>query len=389
MNIFPNRKDLRMSLWIKIAILCLMAGTAMVHGAQAGQGDAAMKQPNEFKVGKGTNISHWLSQCFETMPPRRGFFSELDVIFIRSLGMDHFRLPVDEKELWTEDLEKIPEAWDYLKNALSWARKHELRVIVDLHVVRSHHFNAANEGGTNTLWDDPEAQDSFLNLWRQLSAELAYTDVDWVAYEIMNEAVADDPEDWNRLIARAHALIREREPMRTLVIGSNRWQIPSTFPDLKIPEGDPNILLSFHFYAPLLFTHYRATWVDFYPYDGPVSYPGRIVEDAALEKNDYTPAFKDKIRALNGVYDIDALEKEMQPAIEYAKQKGLPLYCGEWGCFHAVERNQRLQWYKDISTILKRNGIAHATWDYKGEFGIVDTWTLGVDWNLVGAILSE
>lgn len=114
-----------------------------------------MYQTNGFKISKGTNISHWLSQCLDTMPPRRSFFSELDVIFIRSLGMDHFRLPLDEKELWTEELEKIPETWDCLKNALPWARKHELRVIVDLHVVRWHYFNAVNEGGTNSLWMIP------------------------------------------------------------------------------------------------------------------------------------------------------------------------------------------------------------------------------------------
>ncbi len=241
--------------------------------------------------------------------------------------------------------------------------------------------------------DDPKAQERFLDLWRQLSAELAQTDVDWVAYEILNEAIAEDPEYWKRLIAKTHAVTREREPCRTIVIGTNWWQIPSTFPSLKIPEDTPNILLSFHFYAPLLFTHYRAPWVATYPFDGPVNYPGMVIEDEDLEKSNCTPAIKEKIRSLNGLCDINVLEKEMQPAIEYAKKKGLPLYCGEWGCFHTVQRDQRLQWYKDVSTILNRNGIANATCDYKGEFGMVDTRTLvliGIWWmhSLLGSKMT-
>jgi endoglucanase len=81
-----------------------------------------------------------------------------------------------------------------------------------------------------------------------------------VAYELMNEPVADDPSDWNRLVARAVRAVREREPQRTLVIGSNRWQSADTFDRLRLPEGDRNVLLSFHFYTPMPLTHYGAGW---------------------------------------------------------------------------------------------------------------------------------
>src|SRR5947207_1138237 len=82
------------------------------------------------------------------------------------------------------------------------------------------------------------------SLWRQLSGRLHDQPVDFVAYEIMNEPVAENPEDWNKLVAAAHATIRRLEPNRVLIIGSNLWQLPHTMPLLKIPAGDRNIILS-------------------------------------------------------------------------------------------------------------------------------------------------
>ena len=55
--------------------------------------------------------------------------------------------------------------------AYGWARAQGLRVIVDLHTVRTHHFNAVNEGGHNTLFTDPKAQGK-VELLRPIAAEL-------------------------------------------------------------------------------------------------------------------------------------------------------------------------------------------------------------------------
>jgi endoglucanase len=54
-----------------------------------------------------------------------------------------------------------------------------------------------------------------------LSQALIKYPVEDVAYELMNEPVADDPEDWNKLVEKAVAIIRKTEPKRKIVIGSN------------------------------------------------------------------------------------------------------------------------------------------------------------------------
>ena len=46
--------------------------------------------------------------------------------------------------------------------------------------------------------------------------------------------VAEEHEQWNQLVAKVHKALREREPQRTLVIGSNMWQGYETMKYLKV-----------------------------------------------------------------------------------------------------------------------------------------------------------
>jgi endoglucanase len=162
--------------------------------------------------------------------------------------------------------------------------------------------------------------------------------------------------------------LREREPQRMIVIGSNRFQGAETFPDLKIPENDTNIILSFHFYTPFALTHYKASWTNIKSYSGPVKYPGQVVDSADLA------GYPDSLRVImnwaSGFYTADTLEKRMQLPLEYTKKYNLPLYCGEYGCLVTAPRESRLAWYSDMIAIFDKNHIASANWDYKAEFGI-------------------
>ncbi len=323
--------------------------------------------PNGFVVHRGTNISHWLSQSRRRGEERRQFFTEEDVTLIDRLGYDHVRLPVDEEQLWDESGRPEEEAFALLDAALDWCAARGLPVIVDLHILRSHHFNEAEK----PLWTDPKERERFVEIWRQLSDRLKGRPNDQVAYELMNEAVADDPEDWNRLLARAFDAVREREPERTIVIGSNKWQQVETFDQLRIPEGDPNILLSFHFYTPMALTHYGASWTKVGEYEGPVRYPGEVVTEADLAglPDDLVSAIRDG----RGLYfDRTVLEEKLAKPLALARETGLPLYCGEWGALPSTPRADRLRWYRDFRSVLEKNGIGWAHWDYKGGFGVVD-----------------
>ncbi len=345
-------------------------------------------ESDQFVIHRGINISMWLSQVYDEEPLRIRLFNELDAIFLKSVGFDHIRLPLDEERLWNEDGTRNSKTWKEMHQAIRWCDRHGLRVIADLHIVRSHHFNAEFDGGKNTLFTDPEAQVHFLDLWKQLAQELHIYPNRLLAYEILNEAEAPSPEDWNRLVNNTLAQIRESEPERTIVMGSNNWQIPETFPVLEVPENDPNLILSFHLYSPLSVTHYRASWVPMGPYDGEINYPGVPVDEAVFTQ-DYSAEVLKNLRKHNKHHDAKTQGARMQVALDVAQKHGLQLYCGEFGCFPAVPREVRLRWYRDAVGEMDAKGIAYAAWDYKGGFPIVDRDTHSVDWDVTDILTGK
>jgi len=316
---------------------------------------------NSFEIKNGVNISHWLSQSEQRGERRKAYFTRDDVQFIAGLGYDHIRIPIDEVQMFTESGQKEPEAFTLLHNALGWCQEFNLRAVVDLHILRTHHFNE----GEKPLFTDPKAQEQFYECWRKLSGELKKYSVDKVAYEPMNEPVADDPETWNVILNRCVEVIRALEPRRTILMGSNRWQSFSTVKDLRIPENDPNILISFHYYEPFLLTHYKASWTNTRDLAVPVHYPGQLIAPEDLD------AAGNHARAGRRNWNIGEIEKDFLQVLEVAKKYKLPVYCGEYGCISGAPKEDRIRWYKDMCTLFDRHGIGRSNWDYKGGFGIV------------------
>ncbi len=325
-----------------------------------------------FTIYRGTNISHWLSQSDRRGAERRAFFTQQDVELIARLGggrFDHIRLPVDEEQLWDENGDPDPEAFGLLEAALDWCEAAGLRVVVDLHLLRSHHFL---DRETPPLFTDPDALAHFIDLWEQLSDRLEERPTDQVAYELLNEPVARDPDDWNRVAHAVYHVLRAREPARVIVLGSNWFNQVQTFAQLDVPEDD-DLILTFHYYKPMFITHYTAPWWEGGgSYHGPIHYPGRPIADEDLARMD--PALRELIEreGLNRPFSRQTIVEDLAQPLAVREETGLPLYCGEFGCYSRTPTELRLAWYRDILSVFEELDIAWANWDYKGDFGIVD-----------------
>lgn len=320
----------------------------------------------DFSLRTGVNVSHWLSQSEKIGEERRNYITKADFDTIAKVGFDHVRIPIDEIQFCDSLGNKQTEAFELLQNAINWAIDAHLRVIVDLHIIRSHYFNAKD----NTLWTNPAEQGKLVDLWKQLSAELIKYPNEKVAYEILNEAVAEDSNDWNKVINLILIEVRKIEPYRKIVIGSNTYQIAATMPDLQIPENDPNLILSFHFYDPMPVTHYGAPWTSLAEYKGEIDYPGWAIDTSNYEG--MSEQLLDNVKRFNGYYDKEKLRQIMKPAIETARLRDLPLVCGEFGVYPKyIDNSIRFAWYKDICNIFNEYNIAYTHWCYKGDFPIV------------------
>lgn len=349
---------------MRVTLLVLLFSTVLFFG-QCSQKEASKKN-ERFEVKKGTNIAHWLSQSIRRGEARKQFFTKADVEKIASMGFDHIRLPIDEEQMWDEDGKRHNDAFQLMENCIEWCVENNLKVVVDLHILRSHYFNAE----VKPLWTEKAEQEKFFDLWRDLSKSLKRFPNSVLAYELMNEAVADDHESWNTLLASAFEAIRELEKERTIVIGSNRFQSVETFDVLKVPENDKNILLSFHFYKPFLLTHYAAPWTFLKQYKGAAHYPGVILTQEEFDKlpEDIKPEVK---KWVDVKFNKEVLLEMWQKPIQKAKELGLPLYCGEFGIISNAPDKQTLLWYEDMMQLFQETEIGFANWNYKSDdFGL-------------------
>ncbi|MDO5570092.1 MAG: cellulase family glycosylhydrolase [Bacteroidales bacterium] len=340
---------------------------------------------SEFSLGAGVNLSHWLSQNFTGFegPKRYEAMTSADFKAISNNGFDHVRIPIDEQEMWTEDGKPIDYTFGLLDDAIKWSLKNNLKVVVDLHIIRSHHFD---EQKSNTLWTDENSQIRFISMWKDLSSHLKKYSTTKVAYEFMNEPVAPDPEDWNKLIDKVIKEIRPLEPQRKFIIGANMWQSVDQFKNLKVPANDKNLILSFHFYEPFMLTHYKASWNKAMQVDKTVHYPGKIfVEEVSDDETNQTVKdWRDKS------FDKESLFKRVNLALQRAKELDLPLYCGEFGCiFPQVDKDSRNHWFYDVCSIFRENNIGYTVWDYKGGFKLFNPDRTPQDEELVDIVVNS
>ena len=320
-----------------------------------------------FEIRRGTNVGGWLSQSKRRGQERRKFFTEADVRRLAGLGFDHIRLPVDEEQLWDESGRREPEAWELLEGCLDWCEGAGMRVVVDLHILRTHYFNAPER----PLFTQAGEPKRFAGLWRDLSAGLRGRSRDRVAYELMNEPVADDARDWNRVYRFPYEAIREAEPDRTIVLGSNEWSQAKTFDGLEVPEGDAHLILTFHYYNSMIITHYRAQWIrECREYTGPIHYPGTPISPEDFGRLD--GELQGLLAKWNYPHDASVMKAEMAAPLAVRERTGLPLYCGEFGVTGATPDALRAAWCGDVRRVCEKLGIAWSVWTYKGGFGLYD-----------------
>lgn len=313
-----------------------------------------------FAINKGVNISGWLSQTTLTGTQRAGYFTQQEVNNLAQWGFDHIRLPVAEDQMFVSRTgEKDASTFKLMHNAVEWCRDAGMKVIIDFHTL--HSGTAAN------IWTDEDTQAKFIAEWMDIADEMAKYPDDLVAFELMNEPEAPLADTWNRLAAKVIAAIREKQPGRKLIVGSNNWENVNSFKYLTVPADDPNIILSFHFYIPHPLTHYGAEWTYMNGIDTQLKYPGELISDEDFEA--LTPEQQNSLKGYRGYYDRAKLKELIRQAVTRAGELGgLQLYCGEFGCYK-TDRESKLNWLSDVVSVLNGFGIPYSHWEYKQGFG--------------------
>lgn len=311
---------------------------------------------------KGINLTNW----FQVSSPTAIQFTKYekkDFEQIKSLGCDVIRLPINLHAMTSGAPNYTPDPLflSFLDQAIDWAEELEIHLIID-----NHTFDPA----TNT---DPNIGEVLTKVWPQMTTHFKDRG-SYVHFEILNEphGIADDT--WNAIQLETVAAIRAIDSERSLIIGPASW---NSFQNLAaMPAYDyENLIYTFHFYEPFVLTHQGASWVDPsmeslsgvpFPYDAsrmpttPSQLNGTWVGDALTNYSNQG--------------NVDWVKSQIQIAVDFAVQRDVALFCGEFGVYIPNSTNQdRVPWYQLVREEFEAAGMAWTMWDYHGGFGLFNS----------------
>ncbi|MFY9646431.1 MAG: cellulase family glycosylhydrolase [Terriglobales bacterium] len=354
----------------------LIPAAAAAQAGQPGGSGSVYAAPLAFRraeqLKRGINASEWFAQVYD----KRGYTPEHfqswttadDIALIKSMGFDHVRLSVNPQPMFdAREPNSLPtEYLVSLDAAVKMILDHGLAVVIDLH---------PESDFKSRLAKDDDFVERFADFWRALAAHYSAfsLDRDRVFLEILNEPEFTDPYRWLGVQMKLAAAIREGAPGLTIIAAGARW---SDDDDLVFQEPlhDPNIIYNFHFYEPHIFTHQGATWSAYYwHWLRGLRYPSS--PESAEHVSALVPDEVDRLQVIRYGYEHwDALriEAEVKQASEWARRRGVPLVCNEFGVYREyADPTDRAAWLHDVRTALEHNGIGWTMWDYSGSFGVV------------------
>jgi len=348
--------------FIKTGIMAAATSTAMTRAETVSPHGREPAPANPLPRWRGFNLMAFFSNFSTSEQYRNMTVSADDLKWIRDWGFDYIRLPFsywmfvegDWKKtgkMNPDHIRQIDEkAMSRLDKAVEMCVKHGLHVTVNMHRAPGYCINGWDLEPFN-LFKDRDAEDAFAFFWDMLARRYRGFSSREVSFNLVNEApnLGDkmDKDDYRRVMLRARDAIHAVSPDRTIIIDGT-----GVGRDVVYNMIGENVAQAFHAYDPFRLTHYRAHWannsdtwpVPEYPYPDP---DGTLV-------------------------DRRNLAIQMAPWAELARQ-GIGVHCGECGCYKYTPHDVFLRWFEDVLSLLKENSIGWALWNFRGDFGILDS----------------
>ena len=169
-----------------------------------------------------------------------------------------------------------------------------------------------------------------------------------VMFEILNEPNrAITPELWNTLWRECLAIIRTSNPTRNVIIGPASWYSLDHLSELDLPADDPHIIVTFHYYTPMTFTHQGAAWA--------------------------RPEYG-KLSGITWGSDADyaVLNKDFDTVEAWSDAHRRPIFLGEFGNIESAPMDSRVRWDAAVARAAEARGFSWAYWQFDSGFSVYD-----------------
>lgn len=310
---------------------------------------------------RGVNLTNW----FQANSPRGiqfNKFTKKDLENIKSLDCDVIRLPINLHSMTSgePDYTIDPLLWYFLDQVLDWAEELNINIIID-----NHSFDPS--GDTST-----DVGEILKPVWRQI-AERYKNRSRLIYYEILNEPHGISSSLWNAIQGEVINEIRQIDTVHTIVVTGTDYSGVDGLKEVEI-YADTNLIYTFHFYEPFLFTHQGASWVtpsmeDIsgipFPYD-----PDRM---PALPSQYNGTWIQSIYNAYSSQGNENWVDSRLSQVVQFRNSKNIKVYCGEFGVYMLnSENDDRVEWYRIVREYFDENNIPWTIWDYKGGFGLFE-----------------
>jgi endoglucanase len=313
----------------------------------------------------GVAVSGWFSESGNYgIQQLRAYTTPADIEHIHKLGFDHIRIPVDPVIFQCEGDWNACERIQFLDQVIQNALSNELYVILDFH---------PNPQYTHQLVANEQATEKYLRLWGQIAEHYNGIDQERIVLEVMNEVSVGDLFAWSGILQESIQVIRRHAPNSTIIVQgagySDIWDL------VRLPVlPDSNLVYSFHYYEPHIFTHQGATWgLDYWLDVRHLPFP--VTDNGAAEAMSHTDSQETRWRLLQykeDHWDADRIAGDIAFASQWAHERNVPLICDEFGAYRNFSRPEdRERWLTAARTAFEMSHVGWTMWDYQGGFGVV------------------
>jgi endoglucanase len=329
-----------------LLLTTVLLSTASLAHSQTATPDAFAQNRS---LGKGVNIIGYdpLWRSFD-----RARFQEKHFRLLKEAGFNSVRINLAPfRRMQASNNWAIPESWFKVVDwAVSGAQGQGLAVILDLHEYTA-------------MGTDPEGnKEKFLAAWRQISAHCQNEPAN-VFFEVLNEPNKKlTPELWNQYLREGLAVIREKNPTRTVIAGPAFWNSVDHVGELELPENDRHLIVTVHYYKPMEFTHQGAAWTN----------------------------QKDKLGVdwLGTEQEMSAINKDFDHVTAWAKEHNRPIFLGEFGAYDKAPMESRARYTAAVARAAEKRGWSWAYWQFDSDFILYDmsrdAWVEPIKLALVG-----
>lgn len=327
----------------------------------------AQKRAARMKIGMNLSYldNYWLGakerNFADFVKPAEAARREKMFADIAKANFKTVRIPIDfgawanyEKPFKWEKPENLKIADSFVK----WALDNNLNAIIDLH-------HTELDGSVK----DAAATERIVWLWREIAARYKNTDAERVFFELRNEPHDIKPEDWRAQAAAIIKTVRAIAPQHTLIVGFHDWNSRQALIDSE-PFEDKNIIYTFHYYDPFIFTHQGASWAK-------LSNLKYVPFPAAKNVRIETPADAQWIENLVKNYERDSsgekIFADLKAAKNWSEKNRVPIFVGEFGSYNLQPTlADRCRHAAVVYRALGELDIPNAWWEWDGGFTMFD-----------------